>query len=66
MLKDEFTEKYYEEDNPHNKDLFNPDKAVVRSSPKTTIKPAQYLNQSLPSFIKKEKQTFFMPKEDSI
>ena len=29
MLKDEFTEKYYEEDNPHNKDLFNPNKAAI-------------------------------------
>ena len=24
MIKDEYTEKYYEEDNFHNKDLFNP------------------------------------------
>ena len=29
MLKDEFTEKYYEEDNPHNKELFNPNKAAI-------------------------------------
>ena len=29
MLKDDFTEKYYLEENPHNKVLFNPDKAAV-------------------------------------
>ena len=29
MLKDDFTEKYYQEENPHNKVLFNPDKAAV-------------------------------------
>ena len=37
MLKDDFTEKYFEEDNPHNKELFNPNKAVVRNSTTTTI-----------------------------
>ena len=26
MLKDDFTEKYYQEENPHNKDLFVPNK----------------------------------------
>lgn len=33
MLKDDFTEKYYEEDNPHNKDLFPPDRAGSQNSP---------------------------------
>ena len=30
MVKDEFTDKYFEEDNEHNKLLFNPDKVVLR------------------------------------
>ena len=30
MLKDEFTDKYYNEDNAHNKHLFNPDRAANR------------------------------------
>ena len=34
MIKDEFTEKYFEEANEHNKELFNPDKAVLTSSTK--------------------------------
>ena len=34
MLKDDFTEKYYLEENPHNKVLFNPDKAAVTMSTK--------------------------------
>jgi len=34
MIKDEFTEKYFEEINDHNKDLFNPDKAVLQNSAK--------------------------------
>ena len=29
MLKDEFTDKYFEEDNSHNKELFNPNKVAV-------------------------------------
>jgi hypothetical protein len=29
MLKDDFTEKYYQEDNPHNKELFNPSRVSV-------------------------------------
>ena len=27
MIRDDFTEKYYAEENPHNKDLFVPNKA---------------------------------------
>ena len=34
MIKDEYTEKYYEEDNFHNKDLFNPNKAAANASSK--------------------------------
>ena len=29
-LKDEFTDKYYEENNSHDKVLFNPSKAVLK------------------------------------
>ena len=29
MIRDSFTEKYYEEDNPHNKELFNPNKIAA-------------------------------------
>ena len=29
MLKDDFTEKYYQEDNPHNKELFNPSRVSI-------------------------------------
>ena len=34
MIKDEYTEKYFEEDNYHNKVLFNPHKVVANSSSK--------------------------------
>ena len=31
MLKDEFTDKYYEESHLHNKDLFHPNRTVIRN-----------------------------------
>ena len=42
MLKDEFTEKYYEEDNPHNKELFNPNKAAILRNSSTQGAAANY------------------------
>ena len=48
MLKDDFTEKYYQEENPHNKVLFNPDKAAVTMG---TSKKKRY---KLPGTITKE------------
>lgn len=32
LLKDEYTDKYYHEEYAHNKELFNPAKAVMSSS----------------------------------
>ena len=31
MLKDEFTDKYYEESHLHNKDLFHPNRTIIRN-----------------------------------
>ena len=42
MMKDEFTEKYYEEDNPHNKELFNPNKAAILRNSSTQGAAANY------------------------
>ena len=46
MLKDEFTEKYYEEDNPHNKELFNPAKAALLESPSKMPRINRNLNMT--------------------
>ena len=32
MLRDDFTDKYFEESHDHNKDLFNPNRTVMRDS----------------------------------
>lgn len=36
LLKDEYTDKYYHEDFAHNKELFNPTKAVLSNSASRT------------------------------
>ena len=75
MLKDEFTEKYFEEDNPHNKDLFNPNKCAVLTSntkmPKinkthTMSTTKSYINIPRVNNKASDRSTFFLPKEDSI
>lgn len=37
MLKDEYTEKYFEENNEHDKILFNPNKAALVPLKKPTV-----------------------------
>ncbi len=44
MLKDDYTEKYYEENNEHNKDLFNPNKAALKPLKKPTLTRVNNLN----------------------
>ena len=44
-LKDEFTEKYFEEDNPHNKELFHPNKAAILRNSSTSGTSASKMPQ---------------------
>ena len=65
MVKDEFTEKYYEESNPHNKELFNPNKATVnRSSTKllSTLSRSR-MGNAVTSKSQLGQSQFYLPEE---
>ena len=55
MIKDEFTEKYFEESNPHNKELFNPNKAAIQPlKPKLKLPPATVAKSQLAIYSHKK------------
>ena len=60
MLKDEFTEKYFEEDNVHNKELFNPTKAASSTAKKIRLPATQDVLGG--RSIDKRQSDFFLPK----
>ena len=66
MMRDEFTDKYYEESNPHNKELFNPNKVMVKT--KKMIKLPSTLTRSTVGIPRNQigNSNYYLPTDESV